>query len=95
MFSFVIWSGAAPTPIAPGGPVLDHTTTTRGLVWVVKTRGQFTPLYFNLASSSNSVSPQSMRFIESLGQLAVVDGASQGLILIDLNTVAYAHSPYF
>jgi hypothetical protein len=35
-----------------------------------------------------------MFVIDSLGELAVVDGADQGLILIDLNTVAFA-SNYF
>ena len=36
-----------------------------------------------------------MKFIDSLGQLAVIDGASQGLILINLDTIAEAHAPYF
>ena len=36
-----------------------------------------------------------MRFIESLGQIAVVDGASQGLVLIDLAGVTIARAPYF
>ena len=36
-----------------------------------------------------------MKFIDSLGQLAVVDGAQQGLVLIDLNTIGFAHNPYF
>ena len=29
------------------------------------------------------------------GQLAIVDGAQQGLIMIDLNTMGFAHAPYF
>jgi hypothetical protein len=48
-----------------------------------------------LAAGTTAVSPQSMRFIDSLGQLAVVDGASQGLVLIDLGSVGLAHTPYF
>ena len=36
-----------------------------------------------------------VRFIESLGQIAVVDGASQGLVLIDLAGVRIARAPYF
>jgi hypothetical protein len=36
-----------------------------------------------------------MRFIESFGQLAIVDGESQGLVLIDLNTLGLAHTPYY
>jgi hypothetical protein len=27
--------------------------------------------------------------------MAIIDGASQGLVLIDLNTLAFAHNPYF
>ena len=41
------------------------------------------------------MNPQSMRFIEPLGQIAVVDGASQGLVLIDLRAVTIARAPYF
>jgi hypothetical protein len=36
-----------------------------------------------------------MKFIETLGQLAVVDASSQGLVLVDLSTVGIAHDPYF
>jgi hypothetical protein len=81
MFSFVVWGGQAPLQ--------------RETVWKFAARGQFTPLIINLASSTTSVSPQSMRFIDVLGQLAVVDGASQGLILIDLDAVNLARAPYF
>ena len=27
--------------------------------------------------------------------LAIVDGAQQGLVLIDLGTISFAHAPYF
>ena len=87
-FSFVMWSGVAPT--AP-----DHTTSTRDLIWKFSTNGQFTPQVLNIATTSQAVSPQSMLFIDSLGQLAVVDGSDQGLVLIDLNTIAEAHTPFF
>jgi len=33
-----------------------------------------------------------MRFVCPLGQLAVVDGEAQGLVLVDLNLVAVANS---
>jgi len=46
-------------------------------------------------NTNTAVSPQSMRFIDSLGQLAVVDGAQQGLVLIDLNSLQFAHNPYY
>ncbi len=61
----------------------------------IQTRGQPLPLLINLASSTVAVDVQSMRFIESLGQIAVVDAQSNGLVLIDLGGVAVAHAPYF
>jgi hypothetical protein len=87
MFGIVMWDGIAEdrTDIVP----------TRDLVWKFTTRGQFVPLTVNLAAATTAVSPQSMRFIDTLQQIAVVDGSTQGLVLIDLNTVAQAHAPYF
>ena len=85
-FSFVVWNGQDAT---------GDLTPPRDLQWKFTTRGQFSPLVINIAASTTAVSPQSMHFIDSLGQLALVDGASQGLILIDLNTVTLAHTPYF
>ena len=55
-----------------------------------------TCLTISLTQGTNvPVSPQSMLFIPPLGQLAVVDGQLQGLVLIDLNTLTFAHAPYF
>lgn len=87
MFAFVAWAGAAPT--AP-----DVTTTKRDYVFRFTTRGQVQPLSIVLAKDTTAVSPQSMRFVDSLQQLAIVDGASLGLILIDLNTVTTSRT-YF
>jgi hypothetical protein len=81
MFSFLMWGGSQPL--------------ARGSQWKFATRGQYAPQTINLAGTTNAVSPQSMLYIDVLGQLAIVDGASQGLILIDLNTVNLARSPYF
>ncbi len=67
----------------------------RDTLWRFVTRGQFQALVINLAAQTTAVNPQSMRFIESLGQIAVVDGASQGLVLIDLAGVTVARAPYF
>lgn len=67
----------------------------RDTQWRFATRGQFQPLVINLAGSTISVNPQSMRYIETLGQIAVVDAASQGLVLIDLGGVTIARAPYF
>ena len=68
---------------------------TRDMAFRFQTRGQFQPLLINLAATTTAVNPQSMRFIESLGQIAVVDGASQGLVLINLAGVTIARAPYF
>jgi len=90
-FSFVMWAGCGPPVQAE-----DHTLSTRDLTWRFSTRGGFSPLTVSLAGTTGAqVIPESMRFISSLGQLAVVDGAQQGLMLIDLHTVAFAHNPYF
>jgi hypothetical protein len=90
MFSFIVWSGC--TPLVSN----DHTETARDLVWKFSMRGGFAPVTVSISqNSSTAVLPQSMRFIDSLGQLAVVDGAQQGLVLIDLNTLQFAHSPYY
>ncbi len=95
MFSFVVWSGAPPKAATPQAPAPGHTTSQRDMIWRFSTRGQYIPLTIALSASSTTVSPQSMRFIDSLGQVAVIDGASQGLVLIDLGTVGQAHAPYF
>jgi hypothetical protein len=89
--SYVVWSGCGP----PSG-FGDHTLTTRDLAWRFSTTGSFSPQTLSLTSATtgNAVSPQSMRFISSLGQLAVVDGEAQGLVLIDLNLVAVVHNFY-
>jgi hypothetical protein len=90
MYSFVIWSGC--TPLVAN----DHTEVTRDTQWRFSLRGGFSPLTVSITQGTTSaVSPQSMRFINSLGQLAVVDGSQQGLVLIDLNSLAFAHNPYF
>ncbi len=91
MFAFLMWNGST---VGEAGQLVD-ATPTRDLIWKFTVRGQFAPLTINLAATTTALSPQSMLFIDSLQQLAVVDGSSQGLILIDLNTVAAAHAPYF
>jgi hypothetical protein len=67
----------------------------RDTLWRFAARGQFLPLVINLASQTNAVNPQSMRFVETLGQVAIVDASSQGLVLIDLGGVTVARAPYF
>lgn len=85
-FSFFVQNGQKDT---------KDVLPIRDTAWRFQTRGQFQPLVINLAASTTAVNPQSMRFIETLGQIAVVDGASQGLVLIDLAGVTIARAPYF
>jgi hypothetical protein len=89
MFSFIMWSGC--TALLGN----DHTETARDMQWRLSLRGGFSPLTLTIAQGTTAVAPQSMRFINSLGQLAIVDGALQGLVLFDLNSLAFAHDPYF
>lgn len=67
----------------------------RDTAWRFSTRGGFQTLTVAIAGSSTAVDPQSMRFINSLGQIAVVDATAQGLVLIDLSAVTIARAPYF
>ncbi|HEX3772801.1 MAG TPA: hypothetical protein VHV30_18105, partial [Polyangiaceae bacterium] len=84
MFSYVMWSGCAPLT---GGA---HTSAARDLTWSFTTSGGFTPLTMPLSGTNGAqVSPQSMLFVGPFGQLAVVDGESQGLVLFDLNSVSF------
>jgi len=92
MLSFVMW-GPCGTPSMGA-----HTLTTRDLQWRFSLRGGFTPLSIAVQGTSPvPVSPQSMFYVAPFGQLAVIDGATngQGLVLIDLNTLTFAHAPYF
>ena len=82
---FAIWMRSGDSGLPPA----------RDTQYVFSTRGQFRSLFVSVAGGSTAVSPQSTRFIEALGQLAVVDGASQGLVLIDLRAVTVARAPYF
>ena len=90
MFSFVIFDGVKTV----AGKRVD-VPPARDVFWKFTTRGEFQTQSISLGSGGTQVAPQSMRFIESLGQLAVVDGSSQGLILIDLANVTFARPPFF
>jgi hypothetical protein len=82
-------------PIDAGGPPLVVQRPPRDSLWQFGLKGELAPLSLNLASTNSNVSPQSMLFIPSLGQLAIVDGAQEGLILIDLNTVTITGNTYY
>lgn len=67
----------------------------RDVVWRFATRNQFAAMAFSLTKSEISANPRSMRFLPPLGQVAVLDGAQQGLTLIDLRTAAFADAPVY
>jgi hypothetical protein len=60
--------------------------------WTVE--GGFSPLVANLTSETAAVLPQSMVFVPQINQLAVADGAAEGLALVSLNTVGVANLYY-
>ena len=67
----------------------------RDTQYFFSSRGEFQALFVSVAGGTTDVSPQSSFYVAPLGQLAVVDGASQGLVLIDLRAVTVARAPYF
>lgn len=61
-----------------------------------QTTGGFSPLVMSLGTISTTVSPQSIQFVTQAEQLAVVDGASQGLSLFSLDTfTVVTPSPFY
>ena len=60
----------------------------RDMVFGWQTIGGFNPLYASLAAATSSVSPESMVFVPQIGQLAIADGASAGLVFVGLDSVS-------
>jgi hypothetical protein len=86
MFSFVMWAGCP----------YDHGYDARDNVWRFTVSPGFSPLEVMIGQYATSpASPQSMRFVDSLGQIAVVDGSLQGVVFYDLNTLTAASGPYY
>jgi hypothetical protein len=70
--------------------------SVRDSVFTWHTTGGFSPLVMSLSSLSNVVAPQSIQFLQQPEQLAVVDGASQGLSLFSLDTFSVVKpSPFY
>ena len=67
----------------------------RDVVWRFQSRNQFQALALTLTSTQSTSNPRAMRYVPALGQVILLDGASQGLTLIDLRTVAFAAGPVF
>lgn len=58
------------------------------------TTGGFSPLVADLTSQTTSTHPLAMKFVPQIGQLAVADGAAEGLALVSLDSVAVSHLYY-
>ena len=70
--------------------------SVRDSVFTWHTTGGFTPLVMSLTSLSTVVAPQTIQFLQQPEQMAVVDGASQGLSLFSLDTFSVvAPSPFY
>jgi hypothetical protein len=79
---FAVYRGRAPS--------------VRDSVFTWQTSGGFSPLHINLANVSAAVSPQTIQYVPQIERMAVVDGASLGLSLIDIDTFSVAKpSPFF
>lgn len=59
----------------------------RDMTFSWQVTGGFVPLSASLRVQSSAVSPISMQFVPQLGQLAVTDGSTQGLLLVSLTSV--------
>lgn len=75
---FSIWEGNKPA--------------VRDMAFAFHESAGFVPLATSIASGTLLVSPQSMVLVPSLGALAVADGASQGLVLVDLGIVGVSQT---
>ena len=102
-------AGGADIPVSPTGPghqcIFEDLTarfvvyrgarpSTRGMSFSWQTTGGFTPLTMVLATQSPL--PSSISYLPELGYLAVIDSASVGLSLFDLNSLGVVSpSPFF
>ena len=72
--------------------------SVRDAAFTWNTTGGFTPLLMSVASLSSGrvVAPQSIQFLQQPEQMAIVDGASQGLSLFSLDTFSVVKpSPFY
>jgi hypothetical protein len=86
-----------PSPVVTGtAAATTYSVSIRDDTWQFSTRGQYSTEGISLTASNTAVLPQSSMFVAPLGAIAVVDGSSQGLFIIDLNTLTIADgSPFY
>lgn len=66
----------------------DEDRPLRDTQFRVSTSGAFVPLTITLLSDTRDIAPVGITFIQPTGELAVTDGALQGLLTISLSAVA-------
>lgn len=89
MFRFAIRSGAKRS-LSTG----DAATTDRDKVFRWNTAGSFTPLFINLSADGSLIQPQALSFLAPTDELAIPDGASNGLLFVSLSSAALSRSFY-
>lgn len=93
---FALYRGRSHAPRVGPHRIDEEVATQRDTVFTWRTTGGFTPLVMSLASVSTFVTPQSIQFLRQPEQMAVVDGASQGLSLFSLDTFGIVKpSPFY
>jgi hypothetical protein len=58
------------------------------------TQGSFQPLSVNLAASTQDVQPQSLMFVPPTGEIAVTDGALNGLFMVSTQSIQISRQFY-
>jgi hypothetical protein len=79
----VVWNPAMPAHACPDDP---SCALVRDMSFQFTETGGFVPI--EIALSQGAVLAQSIRFVRGIDQLAIPDGASQGLLLFDLNALS-------
>jgi hypothetical protein len=74
--------------------VAGSPATQRDSVFKFTTNGAFSPLLIGLATDSSLIEPYSATYLGATTELAVVDGALNGLIMVSLPTVGVSRSFY-
>ncbi len=88
---------AAPGNQFDANPKSDaDNAPTRGTFFQFATQGQFRPLLSDLVTTleSTEVQPQSIGFVPATGEMVVVDGSLQGIILMNAGTLGINRQYY-
>lgn len=61
----------------------ENNAPDRGTFFQFNTQGSFKPLLVNLASTTTEIQPQSIGFVPPTGEVVIVDGSLEGIILLN------------